>query len=283
VIESEHGLAFQGPDGALLQAHRFHLPQRTELFLPVDGVDLVFDEVDLPQEDGAIGGKLRGAVAFEAAGVIVTVDQSTNQPTVSGPVGDSTLSVYVEFETNVVDWIIGMAEVGVTQDNLSVDQLSNGQAMLLGGSVDFLLSIGIGQSMGSLPVEVATIRTHGLFSGPGTFDIGSITPVDFTTSDPTRDPDVPAGPWAALAMREIISDANSEPPLQTTGYSTSGTITVTEYRAPTDDRFGMITGSYRISFTLFGADGVPTGGTLDATAEFALPIVPPCLFARTCP
>ena len=45
---------------------------------------------------------------------------------------------------------------------------------------------------------------------------------------------------------------------------------VSEFRAPTENRLGLMRGTYAITLALYEPDGTATGETIDASAQFYL-------------
>lgn len=279
VLDTLQGtLILKGGDGAIVSIRNPDQPLLTEIFTAVENIDLEIDHVTLPAEPGTQSdGVLRGSVAFEAAGVVIERDPGTHTVRIVGPASESTLRVYVEFETSLYELLVGRAQVRVTMDGNTFSIGTGGGARIVEGGAHYHLS-GIAPTPdGGFDGDRILFQTRVEATGPGT--------VSFETLDgDTFDPRVGAsGTWSYASMLPGNLNVAREEDITGYAYSTGGEVVLAEYRAPTSTAFGLMRGISTIAYELRDEENAPTGDTFEATTEFVLPIEPLCSpFAPPC-
>jgi hypothetical protein len=267
-------LIFRGSEGAMVRISDPENSFRTELFAPVDFVDLEIDEVIMPAEPGGQGGLLRGTVAFEAAGLIIEYDTTNQRVDIIGPASDETLRVYAEFVTDLFESLSGTAILSATTDGVTSSGFTGGAAFSINNGLEFHLSV-------VTPADdpdrkLIVLRTRLEATSDGSVAVGTL---DADTFDPTMGP---SGTWSYATIFSTAQGHLTEDDVTRYGYSTGGEIVLTEYRAATAKTYGLVRGTYGITYALRDRTNMPTGETMEATAEFLLPIRPICGFLPAC-
>jgi hypothetical protein len=260
----------RGAEGALVRIVDSDDPLRTEIYTPVGDVDLEIDEVVFPDEPGLGGGLMRGAVAFEAAGIVMRLDTAAHTVSIEGPASDTTLHVYVEFETDLYEMLTGSARVELTQNGSTVRRFSSASAWMRAGGAEFTLAAPTEPQTGELPTELLSMYTRIEATGAGTIPVQALDgdTFDWMAGAP--------GTWSYLRTFPVNQTVLHDDDVTGHGYSTGSQVTLTEYRAPTGTLFGLMRGIYEISYAMRDENNEPTGKTIESTTEFLLPIQPTC-------
>lgn len=277
VLDTLNGtLVLTGGEGAIVSITDPAQPLRTEIYTPVGGVDLEIDAVTPPAQPGIQDdGVLRGAVAFEAAGVVIEQDTTTHTIRIVGPASETTLRVYVEFETAYYEWLYGRADVTLTMAGMTSSIGNIGSAARIDG-ITHLRFTALGAPVNSGTQERVLTETQIDVNSAGTVTIQGL---DGDTFDPTSRPD---GNWSYATLYPAEQNVLRPEDLTGYGYSTDGAFVFEEYTPPGSHTFGMMRGTSSVVYELRDPDNNPTGETFEVTTEFAYPIQPLCGLFPSC-
>jgi hypothetical protein len=228
--QAQENLSFIGDAGVLLRI--LDPDGSVRYYVAVTTSALEITSLTLPSAAGTVPGSVSGRVWFEAAGIRLRFPPGGGM--VIEPIGNTTVNLYMEFNSQLY-------RVPVPRLNGTVTGTPY-VGVLLGGAEARLTSAGVKMEYLVLidpEVEVPTIHhLEVLFAQPavGTFAIAPGTPVSGTA-------------WFAPFIRSSPGSGAGQAGPMTDAILSSGTVTVTSYRAPTDDVYGEITGTLDAALT----------------------------------
>ena len=261
LVEQEDGtFHMEGTTGAMLQVLETGTPGQQELWVPVNGFDLELDHVEIPTQAGFPTGTIRGRASFEAAGLLVEVGEDGMRAI--DQIGTETVRIYIEFETAIRIWPRGGANLEVTGAVTSSGWVSAWGEPYRGG-----LLFGTQRYRGQgTPLTITQVWLGS--PGAGVFPLDEIQPAVLADSlSYTAD-----AVWSWISS-DVNIDASFQALGDITGLSRTGTVSITEYVAATDEIFGLARGEIDATYTVFGPDGV-TGQEIVVRGSFNLPVAP---------
>jgi hypothetical protein len=218
-----------------------------------DGATVEITRVDEPSAAGVVDGRVVGSVAFEAAAFRLGPEIEDGSPVVT-QLSTSTIPVYLEFELTLEEMLLIEGTLALTRDGVTrAGTLFGDGAMHEEG-----LRFQVGHVFGTAAeATFAALEVWLPNPGPGTT---ALVPREAPTASGTAGG---AESWALFNEGLIAGNGTV-----IWDVLRSGTITVTEYRAPTPTAWGMAVTELRATF----AD--PSGPTTDVVATMRLPVVP---------
>lgn len=247
-----------GGQGAMVWVLRPDDPGLVELWLPVDGAEIVIDELTLPETEGPPTGRMVGRLAFEAAGLVVDLNGPMQR--VVGQVDEATRTMYGEFDLPLRRRPVGFADVAIAggPTPMQTQRIAVSQSALLDDAV-MLRFLGAHENR--------LFGTHVRLAAPavGEIDLSAVDPASFTTGEAFSGP----SSWV-WSVGEAIAGDQATPDL--VAYGHSGSVTITEYTPPDETTFGRIQGA------LVAEEGVYTEtgfvGNRTVTVDFTVALQP---------
>lgn len=260
VRSAENGvLSIAGLAGAVVWVADPADPRVAELWIPVDSVELQIDEVESPDPNGIPTGRIRGRLAFEAAGLRVSL--ADGPAVIVGQVGTETQPFYAEFDVSQRLWPIGYADL--TMDGglqpVSVRLRSAQNALHREAAVVQLLTVNEGWLYGT-QVRIPDPAV-------GEFELAPVTRGELIDGGAYDDD----APWAWSQVGTIARLEQGEP-LESVAVGREGRVTITHYQEPGEQTFGRIAGSVRVVQDLFTENGA--AGTQTVEADFDVALLP---------
>lgn len=224
----------------------------TSFFASIPGGTLSIDSADYPPRPGLDPGSMNGTITFQAVRLTAGA---------SGPVEThDTIAVQVWFAAHWYHYLRPNVAVTVTGGPVpgsslvtfgeSVDDDHGGR--FVSWEADFDGAPGQG-----IPYEISQELRLGA-PGVGTFPVEPITPVAYRH----------AAQWPAAFSALYYRD---DPRL---ALSAGGTLTVTQFVAPTDAYYGEIQGTLDAPLALWANDTTVTADTARVSVHFAVPLWP---------
>ena len=248
------GFFFTGSEGLIMHMIEREPDYAITFYVAVNDSPLEFTTVEVPAEAGVDHGTVAGRLSFEAAGFRVVYPTPPAVPRIE-QVGESTVRIYVEFSTNLYRVPVPFSEFTVAGTPYAGSANTAGYALMRDGILDLRQ-----ESMLNFrqPGE-RFVRTKFSIAAPavGTFDfaqVGAQADVDFL-----------------LFVRSNPELDGGELVPETSAVGRTGTVTITEYRAPTDRAYGFVAGTYTATLD-FGAAHPEYQTTIESM--FRMPIDP---------
>jgi hypothetical protein len=224
----------------------------TSFFASIPGGTLTIASADYPPRPGLNFGLMGGTMTFRAV-------RLTGGPTDPIETRD-TINVTVNFNAHWYHYLRPNIAVSVTGGPVPGSSLVTiGQAIdddhggrFVDWNADFDRAPGQG-----IPYEISQ-EFRLAAPAVGTYTLGALTPTTFAA--PTQWP----AAWTALCYRDDPRIA----------LSTGGTLTITNYLAPTDEYYGEIDGTLDAPLALWTNPTTLSGDTAHVTARFAVQLWP---------
>lgn len=248
------GFMFTGSEGLIMHMIEREPDYAITYYVAVNDSPLEFTTVDVPAEAGVDYGTVAGRIVFEAAGFRVVYPTPPALPRIE-QIGESTVRIYVEFSTNLYRVPVPFSEFAVAGTPYAGSANTAGFALMRNGVLELRQESMINFRQ---PGE-RFIRSKFAIAAPavGTFDfaqVGAQADVDFLLFVRSN-PDLDGG--------DLVPE--------TSAVGRTGTVTITEYRPPTERAYGFIAGSYTATLD-FGAAHPEYQTTFESS--FRMPIDP---------
>lgn len=253
--DPEGRFRFSGVSGAVVWIRDRAAPTRAEVWVPVEGVDVEIDESVEPPLFSDAAGVLRGRLSYEAAGLVVEMDERGGR--VVGQVDARTRRVYAEFDLVQQSYPVG-------QGRLTVEGGAHPDGPLFVGRPQ------AGAWEGGLVLDVTAAsaeRVHHtqLWIGDPAEGVFELAPVD-ADSVATGGAFGPGVTWAWSASAP--SGTLFRGFLEDLALSTGGTLTITRYLPAGLESFGALSG------TLEAVQRTADGGSQTVRLEFEGTVTP---------
>jgi hypothetical protein len=248
------GFGFLGAEGLIMRMIEHEPEYAVTYYVAVTDSPLEFTTVDVPAEAGVDYGTVAGRIAFEAAGFRVVFPTPPALPRVE-QIGESTVRIYVEFTTDLYRVPVPFSGFAVAGTPYAGTANTAGFARMREGVLELRQESMINFRQ---PGE-RFIRSKFAIAAPavGTFDfaqVGAQADVDFLLFVRSN-PDLDGG--------DLVPE--------TSAIGRTGTVTITEYRPPTERAYGFIAGTYTATLD-FGAEHPEYQTTFESS--FRMPIDP---------
>ena len=248
------GFYFTGSEGLIM-----HMIERTPeyaitYYVAVNDSPLEFTTVDVPAEAGVDHGTVAGRLAFEAAGFRVVYPAPPALPRIE-QIGESTVRIYVEFTTDLYRVPVPFSGFAVAGTPYAGTANTAGYAFVR----DDVLELRQESMINFRQPGERFVRSKFAIAAPavGTFDftqVGAQVDADFL-----------------LFVRSNPDQDGGELVPETSAVGRTGTVTITEYRPPTERAYGFIAGTYTATLD-FGAAHPEYQTTIESI--FRMPIDP---------
>jgi hypothetical protein len=251
-VEHTTSLRISGDEGVYLRLKDGNL--RWRMYFAVGTSTLEITSVQLPAAMGNIPGKLTGRVQFDAAGFVHSIDDRGAQRLT--PISDRVVPIYAEFSVDIYRHPI------------------SGLAAEIGGRYSGTARMG---GAGAMDAVALTAYWNGLLNVgtpnetfiEASLRVGAPAVGSFVLSNSTGAPATLSMQFAKFVRTPPGNDPSGQIKDPITGMASSGTVTITEFRAPTGDNFGVLRA--RLNATVDFPAGSPA--TVSIT-DLVLPIVP---------
>jgi hypothetical protein len=223
-------------------------------YFPVgEGSQVEIREVTPPTGLGYADGRVVGAVSFEAAALLAAPPETCAPLPSPCPLSERTIPVYVQFELPLESTPLPTGSIQINTAGEIQASVIGGSAVLVGDGVRFSLDGTFAAGSGQRFTDV-----QGWLPRPA---VGRPTLVrrEFPSSF-----DAAGGPDAWVLLEERLSTALAGE----LHVFEEGTLTITDYRAPTATRYGVLVGELAATFA--ASEGAPR----QVHALFELPILP---------
>ena len=224
-------------------------------YVAVTPATLELTTVELPGQPGRVPGRVAGRVSFQAAGLRLTFGDRGAQ-TVT-PLGDQTVQVYAEFVSPLYHILTSYVS-GTVAGQPYADTLFRlgGWAAMTGDTLQVFAN-----GLMNRTVDTPTyLRIEASIPAPRLGDF-ALAPDAATRVRVAFAPLYRAGPGEGGQIGQLV-----------TGVPASGTLSITEFRAPTDDAYGLMVG--RIDATLAFDPTLPNHSATVATRWLLMAIEP---------
>ena len=237
------------------------------LYVAVTDSRLQVSSVALPPEPGRELGAVRGSVSFEAAPLKLEVLEGGGQRVT--PLSDTTVFVFAEFVTPVEYFLISpVMRVTVGGSRYAGEVLTGGYGAVVDGGVTILFNGLLGRDSDAETLFETRLWLPNPAVGAHSVTAASAEVLDDSTGG--------AEPWAHVLTAPFLRSDPCCPSGQLGPHehalSRSGTVTVTEYRAPTENAFGWVIGTLTLALDYW--DVTPVGQTLTVETSFRFPLEP---------
>ena len=252
--QEDGGFYFTGAEGLIMHMIEREPDYAISYYVAVNDSPLEFTTVELPAEAGVDHGTIAGRISFEAAGFRVVYPSPPALPRVE-QIGESTVRIYVEFVTDL--YRVPVPFAGFTISGTPYTGTANTQSFAR--VRDGVLELSQESMVNFREPNERYVRSKLSIDAPavGTFDfpaVGAQADVEFSVFVRSN-PDQDGG--------EIVHESSA--------VGRTGTITITEYRAPTDRAYGLVSGTFTTTLD-FGAAHPEYSTTIESI--FRLPIDP---------
>lgn len=235
---------------------------RFEAWLGVGEPELEIEEMS--PASGLVQGRMRGNVSFEAAGVLLEYDGDVQH--VVGPLADTTVHVYMEFDVPLRHDVVGGGAYAVDGPFGSGSGTLTGSAIQMeGGALGNLGGLLPPPAGDSIPRWVSNVRAW--LPDPSAGEV---------TIPPSGGEIVGLGgvgatvPWVQIELSPVNTTPRGE---RQVAVSRGGSWTLAEYTPPTQTERGLLRGHYVVEMEVW--DGVQlTGTTFSLEGDALLPVYP---------
>ncbi len=259
VSATEQGyLDLQGMEGAMVWIRDPDQPDRADLYVPVGDIQLEIDRSRIPDEIGPATGALTGRMSFEAAGLVVAVDEQGTR--IVGQVDTETTRVFAEFDLAQRIHPLGSVRASIDGGPLPVEAatLSTPEVGLWNG--------GLLMNIGGRGPEGARYFTQ-VWSGAAGEGTRAVDPLDL--EELMNGSALVGSRVFAWTESGTQSELLAGETLSNLALSTGGSLHVTHYEAPDADTWGLLAAEITIDEKLV------LGGAPDATQSVTLDILAP--------
>ena len=220
-------------------------------FASIPGGTVVVDSAGYPARPGLTAGVLRGTLTFKAVRLVAGPDGVPQETS-------DTITVHSTFATHWFHYIFpnvsvtlnGGPVVGTSQFSTALSSDDDHGGRFVSWESDFT-------PVHAFPHDISQ-ELRVAAPGVGTFTLPAITPAQF--NDPAQWP----AAYTALFYRDDLR----------LGLSTGGTLTVTQFVAPTDEFYGEIHGTLTSRLALWTNPTTLSGDSVDENVTFAVQLWP---------
>jgi hypothetical protein len=250
-----------GANGALLWVRDPVDRSRAQLYVPVGSLEVEIDRSRIPDRPGPATGELVGRVGFEAAGLIVGVDEEGTR--ILGQVADETTRVFAEFDVAQRVEPLGDVRLAVKEGPLPLDETTFGspQAGLWHG--------GLIVNAGGHTPDGRVYSTQLWYGSPqsGERDLDPVTIDDLMSGDALE-----AGRTFAWTESGSLDALQAGGTFSNLALADGGTLHVARYEAPGVDTWGLLEATMQAEQPLL-VGGEP-GATQTVSLEILAPVAP---------
>ncbi|HEX6053501.1 MAG TPA: hypothetical protein VFZ21_29735 [Gemmatimonadaceae bacterium] len=254
-VDNQSGLRITGGDGIYLRLRDGE--NRWRMYFSVGTSTMEITSVTLPEAMGNIPGKVTGRVQFDAAGFVHAVGER-GAPSLT-PIGDRVVPVFAEFAVDLYHHPVS-GNVAELTGRYAGTWRTGGSGGVSGGALTMrwngLLNFGTpNETLVEAMLRVPQ-PAQGTFSFAPAGAASVVATLGMTFGRFVR---VPPGDLPIGHVENVVA-----------GTASDGALTITDYRAPTDDHFGVLRA--RLTATIAFPSG-DNPGTVSIT-DFVLPIAP---------